>query len=542
MASTLSLSLPGLTASPTMTAAPSPSSVRRAMSPLSREPAVTTPALSAPLPSSALDLPLPETAFRDMPLAEALAHVMALIHTPASGLSAPRAKRVMADVLDAWSAHVNPGFLLYRKSVAEGGSFAAIEWADDKSDPHGCSVLDAEGHSYLDALSGFGIFNTGHSHPTIVAAVQAQLLRMPLHSQELLDPLRAYAASLLARSMPVGSPLQYSFFTNSGTESVEHALKFAMLATGRTKFVALIGGFHGKTLGSLSGTSKSVFRAPFKSALLPFTHVPPNDCAALRGAFAAAAFTGDAPAGLLLEPILGEGGIHVLSDAFLRLARELCDAAGAMLILDEVQSGMGRSGRMWAHEHAGIHPDIMAVGKAFGGGVMPAGAVIASATVWARFIEEPFLTTTTFGGCPLAMAAACAALSVTLSCGLPAAAEARGGRLLSGLRTLAAAHPQLIAEVRGRGMMIGLQFVDHATGYAFAKACFARRVIVSGTLINSQTIRVEPPLTMSHAQAEELLARFSAALEAVAAEHLAASAGDSCASPQGGAGAGATQH
>lgn len=123
---------------------------------------------------------------------------------------------------------------------------AAIEWADDKSDPHGCSVLDAEGHSYLDALSGFGIFNAGHSHPTIVAAVQAQLARMPLHSQELLDPLRAYAASLLARSMPAGSPLQFSFFTNSGTESVEHALKFAMLATGRTKFVALIGGFHGK--------------------------------------------------------------------------------------------------------------------------------------------------------------------------------------------------------------------------------------------------------------------------------------------------------
>ena len=277
--------------------------------------------------------PPPELPFSTMPLPEALAHVMGLIHTPQ--LSAPAASRMMTDVLDAWRAHVNPGFLEYRKSVAN--DYAAIEWADDKSDSSGCHVLDAAGTSYLDALSGFGCYNCGHSHPRILAAVAAQLGRQPLHSQELLDPLRAYAASLLIRTMPEGSPLRFAFFTSSGTESVEHALKFAILRTGRIKFIAVQGAFHGKTLGSLSGTSKAVFRTPFKQGLLPFVHVPVNDVIALRAAFASAAFTGDEIAGLLLEPVLGEGGIHPLTDDFMRLSRELCDASGSMLIFDEVQ-------------------------------------------------------------------------------------------------------------------------------------------------------------------------------------------------------------
>ena len=236
----------------------------------------------------------------------------------------------------------------------------------------------------------------GRSNPTVKAAVARQLQRMPLHSQELLDPLRAYCAALLARTLPGG--LRYAFFTSSGAESVEHSLKFAMLATGRRHFIALLGAFHGKTIGALSGTSKAVFRAPFEPALLSFTHVPPNDIAALEAAFAAAAFTGSAVAGCLLEPVLGEGGIHVLSDAYLAAARRLCDAHGAQLVFDEVQCGMGRTGAMWACQHAGVAPDIMAIGKAFGGGVTAAGAVVATPQVWRKFIENPFLTTTTFGG------------------------------------------------------------------------------------------------------------------------------------------------
>ena len=211
--------------------------------------------------------------------------------------------------------------------------YAALEWRDGK--PGGVTLISATGDEYIDCLGGFGIYNCGHSHPTIVAAVQAQLLKQPLHSQELLDPLRAYAAALLCQTLP--GDLKYAFFTNSGTESVECALKMAMLSTGRKHFIGLVGAFHGKSLGSLSGTSKAVFRRPFAGGLLPFTHIPVNDCAALRTAFASAKFTGNDIAGLLIEPILGEGGIHECSDEFLRLGRELCDAADARLIFDEVQ-------------------------------------------------------------------------------------------------------------------------------------------------------------------------------------------------------------
>lgn len=445
---------------------------------------------------------------------DALGYVMDLIHTP-KDLGPARGAQVMRDVLGAWAAHVNPGFLQYRKSVA-GPLYAAIELRDNHADPAHSTLLDAEGAEYIDCLGGYGCFNVGRSHPAVVAAVRAQLERQPLHSQELLDPLRAYAAALLVRTLP--GDLRYAFFTNSGAESVEHALRFAMLATGRRHFIGLQGAFHGKTLGALSGTAKASFRKPFASVLLPFTHVPPNDEGALSAAFLAAALTGVDIAGVIMEPVLGEGGIHVLSDGFLRAARRLCDDAGAMLIFDEVQSGMGRTGKWWACEHAGVAPDIMAIGKAFGGGVVGAGATVATPKVWQKFIESPFIFSTTFGGNPLACAAAIAAMSVTHNERLCDAAASKGEYLLGRLRELQAAHPALLTAVRGRGLMLGLEFADNETGYAFSRAAFARKIVLSGTLVNATVIRVEPPLTISAAQMDAVVARFAEALAEVEVE------------------------
>jgi len=157
-----------------------------------------------------------------------------------------------------------------------------------------------------------------------------------------------------------------------------------MASTGRRHFIGVLGAFHGKTIGALSATSKAVFRAPFGGALLPFTHVPVNDVEALTRAFESARFTGNEIAGCIIEPVLGEGGIWVCDDAFLTAARRLCDAHGAALIFDEVQSGMGRTGHMWACQHSGVAPDLMAIGKAFGGGVMPAAAAVGTAKVRPR--------------------------------------------------------------------------------------------------------------------------------------------------------------
>lgn len=439
---------------------------------------------------------------------EAFDYVLNLIHS--DKLTPEQQTQVMHDTLDCWHEHVNGGFLKYRKSVAD--DFAAIEWRD--GEPGGATMIDIAGNEYIDCLGGFGIYNVGHSHPRVVAAVRAQLGRQCLNSQELLDPLRAYAAALLVRTLP--GDLKYAFFTNSGTESVEASLKFAMMATGRRHFIGLIGAFHGKTLGALSATSKACFRKDFGGGLLPFTHVPPNDIEALRHAFASAAFTGAEVAGVILEPVLGEGGIHILTDEYLRAARRLCDDAGAMLIFDEVQSGMGRTGRMWACDHAGVAPDIMAIAKAFGGGVMPAGACVGTERVWAKYLDNPFLVTTTFGGNPLSLAAAIATMDVLQREGLVDAAAAKGAYLLERLLELQARFPGVLAAVRGRGLMIGLEFTDNDKGYAFSKGAFARRVIIAGTLVNARVIRVEPPLTITYAQMDTVLERFAEALQDVA--------------------------
>jgi putrescine aminotransferase len=208
---------------------------------------------------------------------------------------------------------------------------------DDPKRPGGCTLVDHRGNEYIDLLGGFGIYSCGHSHPKIISAVQSQLTKQPLHSQELLDPLRAYCANILKKTLPgeLGKD-GFVFFTNSGTESVEACLKFAMLRTNRKNFIGVVGAFHGKTMGSLSGTSKAVFRKPFAGmgALLPFQHVKMNDCNALRAAFEASKFNGNEIAAFIVEPVIGEGGIHVCSNEFLQEARKLCTEYGALMICD----------------------------------------------------------------------------------------------------------------------------------------------------------------------------------------------------------------
>lgn len=441
---------------------------------------------------------------------DATGYVMDLIYT--DNLNLEQQKTVMKETMHAWNEHINPGFLQYRKSVAD--DFAAIEWRDGA--PGGSVVMDAAGNEYIDCLGGFGIYNVGHSHPVVVKAVQKQMTKQSLHSQELLDPLRAYCADLLVRTLP--GDLKYAFFTNSGTESVEACLKMAMLSTGRKHFVGVVGAFHGKSLGSLSATSKAVFRRAFGGGLLSFSHVPVNDCEALKRVFESSSFTGNDIAGFIVEPILGEGGIHVCSDEFLRTARELCDQHGSMLIFDEVQSGMGRSGKFWACEHAGVAPDLMAIGKAFGGGVAPAGACVGTERAWRKYFENPFLHTTTFGGCPLAMAASIACMHVLETENLIEAAAVKGVWLKERLDELAEAHPHIMKVVRGRGLMIGMEFQSDEIGYRFAKGAFSHRIVISGTLVNSRVLRVEPPLTITQLEMEQVIERFSLTLAEMEAE------------------------
>ena len=203
----------------------------------------------------------------------------------------------------------------------------------------------------------------------------------------------------------------------------------------------------------------------------------------------------------------------------LAAARELCDRYGAMLVFDEIQSGMGRSGRMFACEHDGVAPDLMALGKGFGGGVMPIGATVGTAQTWERYIENPFLHTTTFGGNPVACAAAIATIGVLLDEDLARQAGEKGEYLLGKFAELGARYPNLLKLWRGRGLMLGLEFADGDLGYAVSKNLFARQILIGGTYINARTLRVEPPLTISYPQLDKFVAALDESMAAVYEEH-----------------------
>ena len=406
-------------------------------------------------------------------------------------------KALNREVIDYFKEHVNPGFLEYRKSVTAGGDYGAVEWQ-------------------AGSLGGFGICNVGHRNPVVVSAVQNQLAKQPLHSQELLDPLRAMLAKTLAALAP--GKLKYSFFSNSGTESVEAALKLAKAyqsPRGKFTFVATSGAFHGKSLGSLSATAKSTFRKPFMPLLPGFRHVPFGDTDAMRTVLSECKKTGDDVAAVILEPIQGEGGVILPPQGYLTAVRKLCDEFGALMILDEVQTGMGRTGKMFACEHENVQPDIMCLAKALGGGVMPIGATIATEEVFSVLFDNPFLHTTTFGGNPLSCAAALATINVLLEQNLPAQAEQKGDMLLDGFRQLAREYPDLVHDVRGKGMLMAIEFVDNEIGYNFASEMFRQRVLVAGTLNNAKTIRIEPPLTLTIEQCELVIRSTRKALAAL---------------------------
>jgi putrescine aminotransferase len=418
------------------------------------------------------------------------------------------AKWITRETVNNFREHVNPGFLEYRKTVTKDGQFASVEWSDE-----GSCFTDVNGKKYIDCLGGFGIYNVGHRNEKVVKAVSDQLKRQALHSQDLLDPLRAILAKILADITP--GDLKYSFFTNSGTESVEAALKLAKMYSDRTTFISTTRSFHGKSLGSLSGTAKGMFRKPFLPLIPGFRHVAFGDIEMMRKTFEACALVGEDVAAVILEPIQGEGGIILPPEGYLKQVRELCDQYDTLLIFDEVQTGMGRTGKMFCSELYNVVPDILCLAKAFGGGVMPAGAVVAKEKVFKSWFDNPFMHTTTFGGNPLACAAAIATIDVLLEEDLPARAAEVGEYFLQGLKEAAEGHEDKVLEIRGKGLMIGIEFHKDEVGYEVSKAMFDKGILVAGTLVNSKTIRIEPPLTISYEEVNTVINAFKSVLPKV---------------------------
>ena len=415
----------------------------------------------------------------------------------------------IAETVDSYEKYYNRGFITYRKSVTEAGQFAALEWSGEGSTLH-----DLLGREYIDCLGGYGIFSAGVNHPKVVKAVTDQLQRMALNSQELLEPWRAALSRVLAEVTP--GELQNSFFINNGTDAIEGAIKLARLYTKRNTFISALGGFHGKSMGSLSLMGKASFREPFQFGLQDVRFVPYGDADALEYEFQRCEAVGVGIAGVVLEPIQGEAGGVVPPDDYFPRARELCTRYGAMLIVDEIQTGMGRTGKMWGVDHWNIAPDIMCVGKSIGGGVMPLSAFISTAKIWEVMIPNPIIHSTTFGGNPLACAAGLAAIQVTLEEDLPGQAAAKGEFLLRELGCLQQKYPQVLKEAHGKGLLIGMEFPVQEIGWQVASGLFKRGVLVAGTYSKAQVIRIEPALGIPMELLQEMLNRLEDTFQEVA--------------------------
>lgn len=361
---------------------------------------------------------------------------------------------------------------------------STVEWSAD-----GSIIRDIDGKEYIDCLGGYGVFSLGHRHPLVVEAVKKQLDVMPLSSKVLFNKPMADLSALLAEITP--GKLKYSFIGNSGTEAVEGALKVARIHTGRTNIISTINSFHGKTLGALSATGRDLFRDPFKPLLSGFEHVPFNDIEAMKQRINAET------AAVILEPIQGEGGIIVPSEDYLPAVRKLCDENGALLICDEVQTGLGRTGKMFAVDHCNVVPDIITTAKALGGGVMPIGAFTATEKVWEKYITSPFVHTSTFGGNPLACVAAIAAIGVLKDEQLVERAAMNGAYFIEKLTKLQQAYPDVIQEVRGKGLIIGIELTKEGIGGLLMSEMINKGILVAYTLNNPKVIRIEPPLIIS---------------------------------------------
>jgi putrescine aminotransferase len=415
----------------------------------------------------------------------------------------------IAETVEAYERHVNRGFIGYRKAVTEAGQYAAVEWSGQ-----GSILRDLLGREYIDCLGGYGIFSAGVNHPKILRAIASQMERMALNSQELLEPWRAGLARLLAMVTP--GDLANTFFINNGTDAIEGAIKLARLHTRRNLFISTLGGFHGKSMGSLSLMGKASFREPFAEGLQDVRFVPYGDADALEAELSKAEQVGTPVAGFVVEPVQGEAGGVVPPADYLPRARELCTRYGALLIADEIQTGMGRTGALWGVDHTATVPDIMCLGKSIGGGIMPLSAFIAPPEIWEVMIPNPIIHSTTFGGNPMACAAGIAAIQVTLEEDLPGQAAMKGEFLLRELATLRNKYPQVLTGVQGKGLLIGMEFPTDEAGFRCAAGLFKRGVLVAGTYAKARTIRIEPALGIPMALLTEMLTRLEDTLCEVA--------------------------
>ena len=349
----------------------------------------------------------------------------------------------------------------------------------------GASLFDADGVEYLDCSSGHGVANLGHAHPKIAEALYKQANTLITLFESFPNDQRAQLMEKITALVP---GLDRVFFCNSGTEAVEAAFKFARISTGRKNFIAAMRAFHGRTYGSLSATYNKKYREGFEPLLPGVSHVAYNNIEAMEKA------VNEETAAVILEVVQGEGGVYPATAEYIQAVRRICDERGALLIVDEIQTGFGRTGKMFAIQHYGVTPDLLTCAKSLAGGV-PMGAVLIGKNIKNLV---PGVHGSTFGGNPLSCAAANAALDVIKEEDLPGQAEAKGKYLME---KLAEINSPNIREVRGIGLMVGIEMKQKVTGYI--KALQAKKVIALNA--GMTVIRLLPPLVITYEQIDRLV-------------------------------------
>ena len=358
----------------------------------------------------------------------------------------------------------------------------------------GATLYDDQGRAYIDCVGGQGAANLGHAHPTIIAALAEQSQNLISCPEMFYNPQRAALQKKLISLSPEGT--NRVFLTNSGTESVEAAFKFARFSTKRRKIIATMRGFHGRSMGALSATWNKTYREPFLPLVPDFEHLPYNNLDRLE------ASVDEETAALILEIVQGEGGVHPGTSEYLQGAQQLCRKHGALLIIDEVQTGFGRTGKLFALEHHDLQPDLVTLAKSMAGG-FPAGAVLIGERVGEL---PPGIHGSTFGGNPLAAAAALAALEVQEKEQLPLRAAELGKYLFDELKKI---ESPLIRDIRGLGLMIGIEIKQKVAPYLQALTERGVLALPAGMTV----IRLLPPLVIKREQIDQVVVALKEVLE-----------------------------
>jgi putrescine aminotransferase len=394
---------------------------------------------------------------------------------------------------------------LYRKHLSKGRATVAEMFGSRMEvASSGSRLQTSDGQNYLNC-GGYGVFIAGARHPLVMEAVRRQLEAHPISTRILLEPTVGRAAEALASVVP--AHLNRIHFAVSGAEAVETGLKLAR-ANGKRRLVSMRMGYHGKTLGALSVTAKDVYQEPFRPLLPDVTHVPFGDVHALEREMSA--HPGEVC--VIVEPVQGEGGVHLPPPGYLPAVEALCRKYDGFLIMDEVQTGMGRLGEWWGADLYGVTPDVLLAGKGLGGGVMPVSAALANRKTFAPFDKDPYLHTGTFTGAPVLMAAVQGAIAAIKEDRLVSKAMSLGAQLLPEITRIASENcPDLVAEVRGQGLMIGIEFHEAGMAGEMLMELLNHGVVANHSMNGSSVARLTPPAILTGNDVNFLLESFARA-------------------------------